>query len=113
MYTISKALSEDIAFRKALSVLHNHKSREMIFIKACEELNELSTKMLQWVNNTDKITNNDLMEEIVDVQMHLDLLQLIFHSSDLEGARLQKVNKFLTSKDFLKYQHDANITGKI
>jgi len=66
-------------------------------IKACEELAELSEKLLKKVvkEGTDKCpSDDDIIEEIGDVQIRLDLLGLIFGQDKVEKRIQYKLSKF-------------------
>tara|TARA_B100000941_G_C28501554_1_gene554608 strand:+ start:1199 stop:1444 length:246 start_codon:yes stop_codon:yes gene_type:complete len=48
-----------------------NKKQKKIFLKCAEELNELSTKLLQEVNKKDKCRYNDIVLESQDVDARL------------------------------------------
>lgn len=54
-----------------------NKKQKKVFLKCAEELNELSTKLLQEVNKKDKCRYNDIVLESQDVDARLTELKHI------------------------------------
>tara|TARA_A100001037_G_C15019417_1_gene575602 strand:+ start:305 stop:544 length:240 start_codon:yes stop_codon:yes gene_type:complete len=50
-----------------------------IFLKNAEELNELSTKLLQAVNKPNKTYYNKICLEVLDVKKQLEILELVLN----------------------------------
>jgi NTP pyrophosphatase (non-canonical NTP hydrolase) len=88
-------------FIYGISVLLATKPLDKTLCKALEELNELSVKLLQYINKPESIANGDIEEEIADVEMHLKLLKNYFPVSS--SIRKRKIKKFLQSKDYKNY----------
>ena len=59
-----------------------NKKQKKIFLKCAEELNELSTKLLQEVNKKDKCRYNDIVLESQDVDARLLDLKHILRIDD-------------------------------
>ncbi len=59
-----------------------NKKQKKIFLKCAEELNELSTKLLQEVNKKDKCRYNDIVLESQDVDARLLELKHILRVDD-------------------------------
>jgi hypothetical protein len=59
-----------------------NKKQKKIFLKCAEELNELSTKLLQEVNKKDKCRYNDIVLESQDVDARLIELKNILRIED-------------------------------
>ena len=56
-----------------------NKKQKKVFLKCAEELNELSTKLLQEVNKKDKCRYNDIVLESQDVDARLDQLKYVLN----------------------------------
>lgn len=56
-----------------------NKRQKKIFLKCAEELNELSTKLLQEINKKDKCRYNDIVLELQDVDVRLKILKSVLH----------------------------------
>jgi hypothetical protein len=114
--TISDLLLRDDSFKEGLAILLRQKHPRGLMVKAAEELSELTTKLLQRANHptTDdavrnKVSDEELIEELVDVQQHLIMLQQMFDPIQYIQITLEKTNKMLRSEDFQKYlQMDRN-----
>lgn len=103
---ISNVLLESKRFLIGIFTLHKYKPRQFVFSKAAEELNELAVKLLQLSNNpsSNKVTDEEILEEIVDVQMNL-LLLIKYHRNErqIEKTTERKIEKFLASADVRHY----------
>lgn len=88
-------------FKYAIKVLLSEKSFDKSITKACEELSELSVKLLQYVNKRESIYEGDIEEEIADCEQNLYLLKHYFPVS--EEIRKAKIKKFLKSDDYKRY----------
>lgn len=93
-------------FDHGISVLVYSKPLDKIICKAVEELNELSVKLLQYVNKPESISEGDIEEEIADVEMNLELIGKFFPVSS--NIRNQKITKFLKCKDYNFYLDKYN-----
>jgi hypothetical protein len=91
-------------FMAGIELLLENKPTPLILLKACEELSELNTKLLQRVTKGAH-TSEEILEEIVDVQMHLFMLERLYNFEQRKQPVLDKVTKMLTSKDFQKYKN--------
>jgi vacuolar-type H+-ATPase subunit I/STV1 len=110
MNKIAKNLNESVTFQVAIEQLYVHKPLDKIIVKAAEELNELAATLLQFVNKEDKAKQRqNVLEEMVDVNMHLQLLEKHFvgianaGNSQARLMVLRKINKMLNSRDFKQY----------
>ncbi len=56
-----------------------NKKQKKVFLKCAEELNELSTKLLQEVNKKDKCRYNDIVLESQDVDSRLEQLKFVLN----------------------------------
>lgn len=92
-------------FVDTINTLAAKKPYDKILLKACEELNELSTRLLQYVNNHKKIHAIKIAEEIVDAQMNIILLCKVYDNIDFSTIVEDKVVKMICSKDVKKYKH--------
>jgi NTP pyrophosphatase (non-canonical NTP hydrolase) len=102
--TIQTMLLDHPDFPEAIFALYKHKKRRKVYTKAAEELAELSVRLLQAVNKG--VDDNMIAEELVDVQMHLILLQLYF--TDILPLHVhEKMEKFLQSNDAKRYRSKA------
>lgn len=99
---VCRADWETDAFAYGINVLLAEKPLDKSICKAVEELNELSVKLLQYINKPESISDGDIEEEIADVEMHLRLLKSYFPVS--AEIREQKISKFLKSKDYNSYR---------
>jgi hypothetical protein len=88
-------------YKYGIKVLLSEKPLEKRLCKAVEELSELSTKIMQYINKPESISPGDIEEEIADVDMHMQILKE--HFPVPLTIRQQKIERFLNSKDFLKY----------
>lgn len=90
------------AFKDAIRVLLFKKPIDKGICKVVEELNELSNKLMQYINKPfGSVPYGSIEEEIADVEMNLVLLKKYFPVS--EEIRKEKIKKFLDSKDFNFY----------
>lgn len=90
------------SFKYGINVLFAEKPLDKTICKVVEELNELATKLMQYVNKPGSVSYGEIEEEIVDVKMNCRLLELHFPvSSEIEN---RKIDKFINSKDFNIYK---------
>lgn len=101
--TINQRLNDDKEFNAAIDILFKHKPERKIIQKAVEELMELATKLMQDLNDPDKLSDAEIVEEIVDVNMHLILIEKLFGQHTCKRLVGEKVRKFLSSKSLAKY----------
>lgn len=82
------------------------KERKKILSKAAEELSELSTKILQRLNDKDKVSDESLFEEMVDVELQMVILKENMLRFDAirttlyKEVQMNKENKFKNSRDY-------------
>lgn len=97
-------LQKSWEFIGGCKVLIERKPLNLSLLKMAEELNELSTKILQKLNNPDKVNHADIMEELVDVQMHLLIFEEIYNDVNINKDTVRtKISKMINSEDFKKY----------
>lgn len=73
-------------------------------LKAVEELNELSTALMQYYNKKGrKTTKQDVIEEIGDVKIRLKILEKVFGKERVKTRYLYKLNKFANYLKNSKY----------
>ncbi len=76
---------------EVLAFLLENNSDEYQLTKACEELSELTTALLQYITKKGrKTTRQDVIDEIGDVKIRLKILEVIFG--------IDKVNERVDSK---------------
>ena len=63
-------------------------------LKTAEELNELSTILLQYVNKDNKIDKQKIIEEIGDVKIRLKVIQHFFSRKKVKKRIKFKLDKF-------------------
>ena len=63
-------------------------------LKTAEELNELSTILLQYLNKDNKIDKQKIIEEIGDVKIRLKVIQHFFSRKKVKERIEFKLNKF-------------------
>ncbi len=102
--TINEALLHNSEFVRGVSVLLSNKPQNLCILKAAEELNELATVLLQWHNKPENFNQAEFIQELIDVQMHLILLQQYYLPEELMGISDIKVTKMINSKDFKHYE---------
>ena len=55
-----------------------------------------------------KVNDKAIIEEIVDVEMHILLLKSLFSDNDFEQVKKEKMEKFLNSRDYKYYTELKN-----
>lgn len=113
MNYIATALDMIPEFQDGIKNLWVRKPTREIFLKAAEEMFELGLKLIQAANTaslTEKVSPEDIREEMVDVNMHLQLLEKFmyvgndFHKREMSLLDTKaKVIKMLNSDDYKKY----------
>ena len=68
-------------------------------LKAAEELNELSTILLQYVNKDNKIDKQKIIEEIGDSIIRIKVLKKLFNKKKINSRINFKLNKL---KSYIK-----------
>ena len=63
-------------------------------LKTAEELNELSTILLQYVNKDNKVDKQKIIEEIGDVTIRLKVIQYFFSKKKVKERIKFKLDKF-------------------
>lgn len=91
-------------FEVNIQTLLQNKPAKKIMRKAAEECMELATKLMQRTNDADKVTNEEIAEEIVDVGMHIHLLSKLFGVLVRQQVPI-KTAKFNRVKDLKKYKN--------
>ena len=61
-------------------------------LKACEELSELNTALMQYVNKGTK--KQEIIDEIGDVKIRLKILEKVFSEKKVKKRYNFKINKF-------------------
>lgn len=84
-----------------IDVLLSEKPKDKSISKAVEELSELTTKLMQYINKPQSIIVGDIEEEIADVEMHLRVLKTYYPVAP--QIREKKINKFLNSDEYKMY----------
>ena len=73
-------------------------------VKACEELSELTTALLQYVNKRGKTTTEqDVIVEIADVKIRMEVLERVFDSNKIKEAydsKIEKLSKWTINGDY-------------
>lgn len=73
-------------------------------LKACEELSELNTALLQYINKGDvKSYKQDVIDEIGDVKIRLKILEEVFGKEKVSKRYKFKINKFFNYLKNKKY----------
>lgn len=65
-------------FYKAINIIADKKDKDLICIKACEELSELQTKLLQYVNKK-SVKDEDIAEEVANVLFNCEILRIVLN----------------------------------
>jgi hypothetical protein len=111
MNYIANALNEIEEFQDGITNLWERKPIDKIIIKAAEEMIELAEKLIKRVNEEGKVQDEEIVEEMIDVNMHLQLLEKLFlrggndyakRINALEVSKI-KVVKMLSGKSYKKY----------
>lgn len=100
---ISKLQNSEV-FMNGAEILIKYKPPALSMSKMAEELGELLTKTLQRINDPKKVSREEFMEELVDVQMHLLIFESIFNDpKENEEIVALKTAKMVMSEDFNQY----------
>ncbi len=74
--------------------------------KACEELSELSTELLQYANKDGRKTvTQDIIDEIGDVKLRLKILEKIFGKEKVKKRikfKIKKFSKYIEEEKYIK-----------
>ena len=73
-------------------------------LKTAEELNELSTILLQYVNKDNKIDKQKIIEEIGDSIIRIKILKKLFSKKKVKERIKFKLNKFRSYIKEAKYK---------
>tara|TARA_R110000772_G_scaffold54130_1_gene123520 strand:- start:43293 stop:43589 length:297 start_codon:yes stop_codon:yes gene_type:complete len=80
---------------EVIEILSNTNNSKYQLLKACEELSELTTALLQYVNKKGrKTTDQDVIDEIGDVKIRLKILENVFGKSKVKERYQKKLKKF-------------------
>jgi len=69
--------------------------------KACEELQELSLVLTQFMLKPDKVDIQEIVDEIGDVEIRIEFLKNIFNRKDIQKRvdfKLKKFEEYMTKK---------------
>jgi hypothetical protein len=105
-----KHLTDNKQFNEGIETLFNHKPKKKQYLKFAEELAELSAAILKHINKGE--SEEFILEEMVDVSMHINLISKHFSPLELKTMCEAKTKKFLSSKDFNKYKQKSLLTVK-
>lgn len=94
----------DNDFKEGVDVLLRQKHLKDSLSKAAEEFGELNVRILQMINKPEKTVPYDFLEELVDAKMHLLLLMKTFRLDLYPEIIREKIDKMLSSEDFLHYK---------
>jgi hypothetical protein len=75
-------------------------------LKAAEELQELALVLVQKVNKPEKISDQQIIDEIGDVKIRLEVLQRLFSSDEINKRINNKLNQF---QRFIESEKHKNI----
>jgi len=100
---IHQTLMQNQQFVEAINLLFKNKSKKKNINKLLEELSELSTALLQKVNNKNKINEREILKELVDVQMQIQIVLLYYSDIDKQYITKEKLEKFFQSATYKKY----------
>ena len=95
----------DKDFKDGIDMLLERKHLRASLSKAAEEFGELNVRLLQMINKPEKALQYDFLEELVDAKMHLYKLMKHFRLDLYPEIIREKVDKMLTSDDFLFYKN--------
>jgi phosphoribosyl-ATP pyrophosphohydrolase len=98
-------------FKKGIEILIEHKSKKKAFMKCAEEAGELNLAIVQAYNKPSDEDEEHIIEELVDIQMHIILMQRYFNPILINRKVNEKIKKMVESKDFQKYVEKANQIG--
>lgn len=86
---------------KCINILNEKNTFEFNMMKTIEELNELSTILLQNLNKPGKINKDKIIEEIGDVQIRLWWLKSRYSTFKIKKRivyKLIKLNKYVNNR---------------
>jgi hypothetical protein len=72
-------------------------------LKCIEELSELSTILLQHLTKTDRVNEQEIIDEIGDVKIRLEILTDLFGRSKVKERvkyKLKKYHEYYTGKQY-------------
>lgn len=72
--------------------------------KASEELQELSLALTQKLNKPYKVTDQEIIDEIGDVEIRIAILRKIFNPEKIDKRISEKLKKFQEYNDSAKYK---------
>ena len=85
--------------KKLIKYLVKNNDYKYNLLKAAEELNELSTILLQYVNKDNKIDKQKIIEEIGDSIIRIKVLKKLFNKKKINSRIDFKLKKF---KSYIK-----------
>lgn len=85
--------------KKLIKYLVKNNDYKYNLLKAAEELNELSTILLQYVNKDNKIDEQKIIEEIGDSIIRIRVLKKLFNKKKINSRINFKLKKF---KNYIK-----------
>ncbi len=80
--------------KETIQILADTNSYSYNITKAAEELNELTTILLQYHNKPNKVKIKDITDEIGDVKIRLKILEKLFDSKEIQDRVDYKIGKF-------------------
>lgn len=81
--------------------LVNYNNENYNLHKACEELQELSLVLTQFMLKPDKVDIQEIVDEIGDVEIRIEFLKNIFNRKDIQDRvdfKLKKFEEYMTKK---------------
>lgn len=99
---IREALMNNKEFVEGINLLFKNRSKKKNLKKFAEELSELTTKILQKLNNPSKVGGDRILEELVDVQMHIIIAEMYYLEFEINDMAVEKINKMLNSACYKK-----------
>jgi len=80
--------------KKLIKYLVKNNDYKYNLLKTAEELNELSTILLQYVNKDNKVDKQKIIEEIGDSIIRIKVLKKLFNRKKVKERIKFKLNKF-------------------
>lgn len=90
--------------KKLIQHLVNNNDYKYNLLKASEELNELSTALLQMALKEEKVGKQQVIDEIGDVQIRLEVLRHLFSKRKISKRvqyKLDKLKSYIVDKKYI------------
>jgi hypothetical protein len=87
--------------KNLIQELVNYNNDNYNLHKACEELQELSLVLTQFMLKPDKVDIQEIVDEIGDVEIRIEFLKNIFNRKDIQKRvdfKLKKFEEYMTKK---------------